>query len=494
MMAAHAWQGEGEGEGEEGAVLRLFVTLCPSRFCCLPCPFPSPTGSFSLFLALYLSITHEGRKPPPPNCDVEKSVPASMAMVAGGGCEEVECVSREKKVFGRRKELCEVELKKDDERRRKISLSLFWLYLAEKSPARPPQHAHQSTSRLFLVPATMRPHALPRSRVLLLGPARTSTRRRHPSSSCKDNGPSASSKTSSPASTSSSSLSASASPGSVDPAESERHHQYTYVDAAGKRKATLQDAAPSLLTSSSSSSSSSAADEAQRPWELGFQMPERSSALWGDDLRRRLIRHALAAKFGGGGDPSSNDAEEASGLVLSEAEIDERLAQLARLLPGLAPRLATTSASLLAEMVADPAAVAATLVGLRATFPGADIGRMVSRSPQLALAGGGGGGGGRVGGASMGGSGGGGGGGLAALAEARAALAELLPNLDVDAAVSEHPSLLDVRGVASAIDEARRVLGPSKFDLAAFEREPSLVFRFQHGDLLIPYDQFEKGS
>ena len=147
-------------------------------------------------------------------------------------------------------------------------------------------------------------------------------------------------------------------------------------------------------------------------------------------------------------------------------------------------------------MVADPSAVAATLVGLRATFPGADIGRMVSRSPQLALAGG------RRGarGGSGGGGGGGGGGGeeeksgLAALAEARAALSELLPNLDVDAAVSEHPSLLDVRGVASAIDEARRVLGPSKFQLSAFEREPSLVFRFQHGDLLIPYDQFEKGS
>ena len=244
----------------------------------------------------------------------------------------------------------------------------------------------------------------------------------------------------------------------------------------GKRKATLQDAAPSLTSSSSSSPSSR---EARAPWELGFQMPERSAALWGDDLRHRLIRHALASKFG-------TEAEAtAGGLVLSEEEIDERLAQLARLMPGLAPRLATTSASLLARMVADPAAVAATLVGLRATFPGADIGRMVSRSPQLALAGG------------SGGSGGGGGeksGGLAALAEARAALSELLPNLDVDSAVSEHPSLLDVKGVASAIDEARRVLGPARFDLSAFEREPSLVFRFQHGDLLIPYDQFEKGS
>ena len=275
---------------------------------------------------------------------------------------------------------------------------------------------------------------------------------------------------------------------SSSPEQPQQQQQYRYVDAAGKRKATLQDAAPSLLTSSSSSSSSSSA-EARAPWELGFQLPERSAALWGDDLRRRLIRHALASQFG------ESNAQAPGALVLSEEEIEERLAQLARLLPGLAPRLATTSASLLAGMVADPAAVAATLVGLRATFPGADVGRMVARSPQLALAGG-----------NSGGNGSGSGNnnnnnnnnnnrsGLAALAEARAALAQLLPNLDVDAAVSEHPSLLDVKGVASAIEEARRVLGPSKFQLSAFEREPSLVFRFQHGDLLIPYDQFEKGS
>lgn len=224
-------------------------------------------------------------------------------------------------------------------------------------------------------------------------------------------------------------------------------------------------------------------------------MPERSSALWGDDLRRRLIRHALASQFGG----EREGSEEVSGggggggLVLSEQELDERLAQLARLLPGLVPRLATTSASLLARMVADPAAVAATLVGLRATFPGADIGRMVSSSPELALAGSG--ARGSRGGGGEEGHGGGGGGeksGLAALAEARAALSQLLPNLDVDVAVSEHPCLLDVDGVAAAIQEARRILGPSKFQLSAFEREPSLVFRFQHGALLIPYDQFEK--
>ena len=322
----------------------------------------------------------------------------------------------------------------------------------------------------------MRTHALPRTTGVGTTATTTRTRtRQHPSCNASDVGRSTS--------TSAASTSKPPSPSSS---------QYRYVDAAGKRKATLQDAAPSLLTSSSSSSSSSSA-EARAPWELGFQLPERSAALWGDDLRRRLIRHALAARFGGGGGGTSgSDTSGSDGPALSEEEIDERLAQLARLLPGLAPRLAATSMSVLSKMLEDPAAVAATLVGLRETFPGADIGRMVSRSPQLALAGGRGWSGGK-GRESRGGEDEGSGG-LAALAEARAALAELLPNLDVDAAVSEHPSLLDVEGVASAIAEARRVLGPSRFELGAFEREPSLVFRFQHGDLLIPYDQFEKSG
>jgi len=230
--------------------------------------------------------------------------------------------------------------------------------------------------------------------------------------------------------------------------------QYRYVDAQGKRKATIQDASPSLREST------------KGPWELGFQLPERDNALWNSDLRRRLIRHALSSQFG--------SKAEGQGLVLTEAEIDERLTQLTRLLPGLAPRLASTSASILAKMVENPAAVAATLVSLRSIFPRADVGKMVSRAPALALAG------------SIDSSG------LEALGQSRAKLLELLPNLDVDAAVSDHPSLLDHEGVASALEEARRILGEEKFDRSAFEREPSLVFRFQHGDLLIPYDQFEK--
>lgn len=317
----------------------------------------------------------------------------------------------------------------------------------------------------------MRPQSFSRSGLLGPAPARAM---RPQNRSLNADRPGSSSPSASSTSSSNPDPSSSSSP---EQPQQQQQQQYRYVDAAGKRKATLQDAAPSLTSSSSD-------EQTRPPWELGFQLPERSSALWGDDLRRRLIRHALASQFG------ESNAQAPGALVLSEEEIEERLAQLARLLPGLAPRLATTSASLLAGMVADPAAVAATLVGLRATFPGADVGRMVARSPQLALAGG-----------NSGGNGSGSGNnnnnnnrsGLAALAEARAALAQLLPNLDVDAAVSEHPSLLDVEGVASAIEEARRVL-ECKFELGAFEREPSLVFRFQHGDLLIPYDQFEKGS
>ena len=91
---------ERERERERKREGEASVTLCPSRFAIALLPFPPfATGSFFPSLSLYLSITHEGRKPPPPNCDVEKSVPASMAMVVGArGC----CWRREKSSAGGR--------------------------------------------------------------------------------------------------------------------------------------------------------------------------------------------------------------------------------------------------------------------------------------------------------------------------------------------------------------------------------------------------------
>lgn len=75
-----------------GHALPVAIRNCSS-------PFSSLRHGLILSLSLYLSITHEGRKPPPPNCDVEKSVPASMAMVVGArGC----CWRREKSSEGRR--------------------------------------------------------------------------------------------------------------------------------------------------------------------------------------------------------------------------------------------------------------------------------------------------------------------------------------------------------------------------------------------------------
>ena len=184
------------------------------------------------------------------------------------------------KSLERGRTICEVEKKK------KITFFSFlaFLHSISASAAQNAPRRRGSSS-----PATMRPHVLPRSRVLLgTATTTTNTRRCHPSCNASDEGRLASTSSASPGSptpppdrSSSSSSSSSSGP------PSERQ-QYSYVDAAGKRKATLQDAAP-ILTSSSSSSAASGA-EARAPWELGFQVPERSASLWGDDLRRRLIR------------------------------------------------------------------------------------------------------------------------------------------------------------------------------------------------------------
>ena len=140
------------------------------------------------------------------------------------------------------------------------------------------------------------------------------------------------------------------------------------------------------------------------------------------------------------------------------------------LLPDLGPRLASLSPALLAALAADVTAVASTLAGLKQVFPRADVARMCAREPRLALT------------RDVGR--------LAALA---AELKALLPGADVDRIVAEHPSFLDTAGVAAALAEAARI-APTLDIVRAVSATPELLFRFQSGALLIPYDQFADGT
>lgn len=193
------------------------------------------------------------------------------------------------------------------------------------------------------------------------------------------------------------------------------------------------------------------------PWELGFQLSERDGALWNDGLKRRLVQFAAA--------------QEAS---MTEADMGAALGRLAILVPELAPRLATLKPSLLAALASSPAAVADGLLALRAALPPpCDVGALVARAPGLALAP-----------PSAG-----------ALAGDVAALADVLQTdaPTIRRLLSHHPDLLDVAGVKAAVAEGTRVLGTA-FDVASIVADPRVLYRFQAGDLLIPYDQFDAAS
>jgi hypothetical protein len=214
-----------------------------------------------------------------------------------------------------------------------------------------------------------------------------------------------------------------------------------YISSDGRRKAVVEDAAPGSLTTST----------AAAPWELGFQLSERTDFLWNDGLKTRLVVRAAGTEAG-----------------LSDEEMGDRLRRLAVLLPALGPRIPTLDPKLLARMGTQLEKVAAVVVALKAELPGVDVAALVTAEPRLALE------------ARP-----------AALGEAARELAALLPpGTDVAGLISAFPAYLDVAGVKAALAEAARV-APA-FDLAGriAAGEAAALFRFQARGLLIPYDQF----
>ena len=221
---------------------------------------------------------------------------------------------------------------------------------------------------------------------------------------------------------------------------------YSYVSADGRRKATIQDAGPMPT-----------GNVAAAPWELGFQLSERNGALW-SSLKRRLVAHAAAREAG-----------------MTEEEMGDALRRLATLLgPEFGARLPTLPPALLASLAASPAAVADGVLALRSALPPpCDVGAMVARAPGLALS------------PPP----------AAVLADAVASLAATLETdpRTIRRLLSHHPDLLDVAGVRAAVAEGRRVLGAA-FAVSSIVADPRTRFKFQAGDLLIPYDQYDAGS
>lgn len=93
---------------------------------------------------------------------------------------------------------------------------------------------------------------------------------------------------------------------------------------------------------------------------------------------------------------------------VSPAELEARLTSLLALLPDLAPRLPSLKPEMLLSLAFSAETVAATLLELKAIFPGANAGRLLTKELGLMNEG------------------------AASLHSRRAALAAILPGADID--------------------------------------------------------------
>ena len=86
-------------------------------------------------------------------------------------------------------------------------------------------------------------------------------------------------------------------------AASSDSYEFTYRGSDGRVKATFEQAFKNKVGSGSSSSSGSSGSggcgEAAAPWALSYQMSERYSMLWNDDLKARMLKvRGVGGRFG----------------------------------------------------------------------------------------------------------------------------------------------------------------------------------------------------
>ena len=75
----------------------------------------------------------------------------------------------------------------------------------------------------------------------------------------------------------------------ADPSSSS--YEFTYRGSDGRVKATFEQAFKNRVgVSDGSDGSSSSSSQERAPWALSYQMSERYSLLWNDDLKARLLK------------------------------------------------------------------------------------------------------------------------------------------------------------------------------------------------------------
>lgn len=181
------------------------------------------------------------------------------------------------------------------------------------------------------------------------------------------------------------------------------------------------------------------------PWARTFHLNERN-LVWHDDFKKRLYNKIAADELG-----------------LSESDLERYLERLYVLMPDAADKMANMSLSTLYEFIKCIDILPYKLMVLKRVFPGANASLLAIRSPHLVL--------------------------NDEYSDERiemiaAELQRMFPRLNIDALVEENPSMLDIEGLKSAMEEAKIIM-PTIDIQHAMGSDPQLILGFQRGSNMI---------
>jgi len=187
------------------------------------------------------------------------------------------------------------------------------------------------------------------------------------------------------------------------------------------------------------------------PWSIGFQMSERYLT-WTEDLRGSIVVDFVARELG-----------------LSRSQVEERMAQLAVLVPDLSTKFPIMKADLLARLCGDLDAVARRVVELKAAVPGADVGVFVANRPGVLVES-----------VEV----------VETMRERAEVMRRVFPKVNVDAMLADFPTLLDIEDITAAKEDLASKFGVALEDVdALIGRDPNWLQLTQRGAALIPYDE-----
>jgi hypothetical protein len=145
-------------------------------------------------------------------------------------------------------------------------------------------------------------------------------------------------------------------------------------------------------------------------------------------------------------------------LELDIEDIEERLREIASILPNLTTRLAFIKPGILANLLRDPDAIVPRLISLKNLLPAADISKMAAEHPELLLL--------RD---------------LDVIESDVRRVKALLETDAIDLLAALEPRILDAEGVEQVLHELKRLLPSTERPSAVLRGDPSWMTRVERG-------------